>query len=164
VIEVSTTEQAGLFTTLDEANKVNPYTLAQRWADVASRPIRVPAEVAEAKGLEVRTLAHELDELATVASLAESMNRRVPISIHHAILAGGTVDQAAAAAGMTSAQAVARWREWSSGQRRLWARYPDLAAIVADEATHDRVEQILVNAARQRAAQADSHDDDADGM
>ncbi|MGK5677650.1 hypothetical protein [Actinoplanes sp. URMC 104] len=104
----------------------NPYSLAQRFGDVASRPPRVTREVAEAKGFEVRTVEHDLDELAVAASLAYHLQRMLPGMIHQALTGGATVDQLAEVTGFAPADITAAWLAHAERQRWLATQYPDM--------------------------------------
>ncbi|MGK5681680.1 hypothetical protein ACSNN8_21720 [Actinoplanes sp. URMC 104] len=104
----------------------NPYSLAQRFGDVASRPPRVTREVAEAKGFEVRTVEHDLDELAVAASLVYHLQHMLPGLIHLALTGGATVDQLAEVTGFDPADITAAWLTHAERQRWLATQYPDM--------------------------------------
>jgi hypothetical protein len=121
--------------TFAEAEKANAYELAQRWLDHDHFPVRIT----EAHGFRLRTVESELEELATMSALRSWLERWTPLQIHLALLAGGSIDQVAAAVGVTADEAAATWRAWDAGQRQLWQTFPDMARA----AEHDQVADIL---------------------
>jgi hypothetical protein len=121
--------------TFAEAEKVNAYELARRWGGSTRFPARLKGEESQAE--------RELEELAVMAALRRWLERWTPAQIHRALLAGASVDQVAAAAGMTPDDVAATWRAWDVGQRQLWQTYPDMDKT----AKHDQVEAMLRAAA-----------------
>jgi hypothetical protein len=124
--------------TFAEAEQLPPYELARLWGS-QPWPVRVSSEVATERGIPVRTVEHELQELAVMAALQSWLDRWEPLLIHRALSTGASVDQVAAAAGATPAEVATRWQEWSSGQRQLWLAYPDMDRT----AEHDQVAEKL---------------------
>lgn len=118
-----------LLATLADAERVNTFMLARRWADRTERPD--PA---------ARTVAGEVDELATMAALHKQIGRWLPLQIHRALLAGATVEQAAAAAGLTPLDLAQSWATWSINQRLLQEQMPDLPDHTAE---YDQVGAVL---------------------
>lgn len=144
----SSTEVAAmpdLLTTFAEAERVNPYTLARRWAEQTAGPPRVPAAVAAEHGIEARTLPHELDELATMAALQTWLLRWLPLQIHRVLLDGAGIEPTAAACGLPPAQLAAAWRQWSTRQRHLQRQMPGMQDRGAE---YDAVEAILRDGGR----------------
>jgi hypothetical protein len=68
------------------------------------------------------TAAEHLEMLA----LGEAMARhyRHPAQVHHAVIAGATWDQIAAATGASADQARQAYRAWAEGQHRLRSDFP----------------------------------------
>ena len=68
------------------------------------------------------TAAEHLELLA----LGEAMARhyRHPAQVHHAVIAGATWDQIAAATGASADQARQAYRAWAEGQHRLRSDFP----------------------------------------
>jgi hypothetical protein len=93
--------------TFRAAENLNPFDLAQLWADRAAWP------------MEDRTAYDELAELATMSALATWLVRWQPIAIHGAMLAGARPEAVAAALGSTVQAAYERWYEWASRQRGI---------------------------------------------
>jgi len=123
-----------LFTTYAEAEQFGAYRLATRWTAIRA------AE---------QTVATEVDELATMAALRTWLTRWLPMQVHRVLLLGGTVDQAAAAAGLTHEEITAAWRDWAAGQRRLQETLPDLPDRSEQ---YDAVELVLAAAEAARKA------------
>lgn len=117
-----------LFRTFDEAHHVDAYELARRWADTRRPGGDRPVE-------------YELDELATMAALADWLTRWLPIHIHQALLGGASLEDVATATGLGVGDVVHRWVKWSDGQRRLWARGGPGVRDRSDE--HDRVAALI---------------------
>ena len=71
-------------------------------------------------------------------ALGEIMARhyRHPAQVHHAVLAGATWEQIAAAAGGAPDQARQAYREWAEGQHRLRRDFPG-GTIGLDNAEYD---------------------------
>ena len=126
--------------TYASAKEANAYALARKWADQNDWPARLPREVAERAGLAVRELSHELDELATMAALRYWLDAWTPAQIHHALMAGATVDQVAAAIGTDRDDVTRRWHTWSDGQRRLERDLPNLTSHAAE---YDHIAALL---------------------
>lgn len=146
VTKLEEAAEQSLFSSFDEAERVNVYSLARRWADVSSKPIMIPAEVAVAEGIEVRGLEHEIDELATLAALAKRTTGWLPLAIHHVVLAGGTAQQVSNASGLSIQEAAGRWLKWAQGQRGLLADGGPLARLDArdkDLSQMDEVQALL---------------------
>lgn len=115
-------EKPELFTTFEQAHRVGAYDLARRWVDD-------PAH----------SLAHryrydpavQIDELATMAALADWLTRWLPTAIHRALLAGATVAQVAKAINMRPQQVTWTWECWSNRQLEHGLGKPDEHARVA---------------------------------
>ncbi len=101
-----------LFTTLEDAESMNAFELAERWADGQRWARRTTATGAD-------VIPYELDELVTMATLTNWLNRWLPIHVHAAILAGATIAEVTAATGVDVTRLAARWEIWVRGQRRL---------------------------------------------
>jgi hypothetical protein len=118
-------------TTFEAAEGENAFTLARMWADQPWPIMR-----------EQRDQGDELEELAVMAAVTKWLTAWLPAQIHHALLTGASVDQVAAAAGMTPADVAARWRTWSAGQRTYTA-----GVLTRDITTpHDQVAAVLAAA------------------
>lgn len=104
----------------------NPYALARRYGDRVSWPANLPREVAEAKGLQVRTAADDVEELAVAAGLAYHLSHSLANLINRALENGATVEQVSEAVGLEPAALGAYWLRWAEGQRWLVTQYPDL--------------------------------------
>lgn len=88
----------------------SPYELARRWSDRLRWPI-----VGHGTDVEV------LEELAVMSSLRTWLERWTPLMAHRAIMAGASVDEAAAAAGTDASGLADLWVPWAEMQRDLWA-------------------------------------------
>jgi hypothetical protein len=117
-------DQDQCLTTFAEAEDLGAHKLARRWLDLTGSP---------------RTPEKNLDELATMAALAGWLSRWLPTQIHRTLVDGASVEQAAAAVGMTPAQLADVWRQWDQGQRHLWRTYPDMDRT----GEHDQVAELL---------------------
>jgi hypothetical protein len=71
-------------------------------------------------GVQGRTAADELEELAVASALGDQLARSAALGMHRALLAGASPVQVAAARGVTIGQAAEQWRTWASGQRKRW--------------------------------------------
>jgi hypothetical protein len=91
--------------TFHAAEDLNPFDLAQLWAD------RIAWRIDE------RTQYDELAELAVMSALATWLRRWQPIAIHGAILAGARPEAVAGALGDTVEVTFDRWHEWALQQR-----------------------------------------------
>ena len=105
----------------------NPYTLARRYGDRVSWPACLPREVAEANGLQVRTAADDVEELAVAAGLAYHLSHSLANLANRALERGATVEQVAEAVGLEPAELGAYWLRWADGQRWMLTQCPDLA-------------------------------------
>ena len=94
-------------TTHAAAVELGAYPLARRWLD---RP-----NVGD-------TTTGALDHLAVMAGLRTWLTRWLPLQVHEAVQNGATLDQVAAATGMSVAEVRAHWQEWADGQRALYER------------------------------------------
>ncbi|MFP5372405.1 MAG: hypothetical protein ACLGI3_16880 [Actinomycetes bacterium] len=94
-------------TTHDAAVQLGAYPLARRW-------LERPRPDNNATGA--------LDHLAVMAGLRTWLTRWLPLQVHEAVQNGATLDQVAAATGMTVAEVRAHWQEWADGQRALYER------------------------------------------
>lgn len=110
--------------TYEQAHDVGAHALARRWLDDATEALDHRVDVAA-----------QLTEAATMAALAGWLHRWLPITIHHALLAGATPVQVAAATGLDVDAVAERWREWS--QRQL------IYVPGASVAEHRRVARII---------------------
>lgn len=81
-----------------------------------------------------------LEQAALESAIAARMAARAVVSMHRALLAGATLAQAAAAAGVTSAEAARRWRSWAEGQCEL-AR--QVRGLVVSERDYRRVAGVI---------------------
>lgn len=135
------------FRTFEDAELLGAYPLAQLWADPARLPVDVPAEAARRAGITVRTVEHDLDEVAVMAALASWLRRWLPISMHRALLRGASIEEVAAAAGVEFREATRMWREWSDGQRSLQREKPYLPDHTAE---YDQVDELIRSAAHDR--------------
>lgn len=104
------TRDEPLLATIGEARAVSTIALARRWADRAIL-----------RNLDAPDVAYEVDDLASMAALVEMLGRWIPLSVHKILCAGGSVEQAAAAAGCSAPEVAAKWRAWAAGQRQLRA-------------------------------------------
>jgi len=68
------------------------------------------------------TAAEHLELIALGGVMAR--HYRHPALVHHAVIAGATWDQVAAAAGTSADQARQAYREWAEGQHRLRSDFP----------------------------------------
>jgi hypothetical protein len=91
--------------TFNAADKLDPFELAQLWADRTAWPI------------DERTPYDELAELACMSALAKGLMRWQPLAIHGAMLAGARPEAVAGALGNSLQVAYERWHEWASRQR-----------------------------------------------
>ena len=87
--------------TFRAAQDLNPFELAELWADRIAWPV------------EKRTPYDELAELAVMSALARWLQRWQPIAIHSAMLAGARPEAVARALGNTLDVAFRRWHEWA---------------------------------------------------
>lgn len=122
-------------TTHDDAVKIGAYPLARRW-------LERPRPDTDATGV--------LEHLAVMAGLRTWLTRWLPLQVHEAVLNGATLDQVAAATGMSAAEVRSRWQTWADAQRDLYERdqasgrakplglsrpqYDAVLAVLADEA------------------------------
>lgn len=132
------------YRTFEEAELLGGYPLALLWSDPMRLPVDVPAEAAQKAGIPVRTMEHDLDEVAVMAALAAWLRRWLPISMHRALLRGASIEEVAAAAGVEFREATRMWREWSDGQRNLQREMPDRIA------EYNRVDELVHSAAHDR--------------
>ena len=93
--------------TFSAAEDLNPFDLAELWADRMAWPV------------DGRTPYDELAELAVMSALARWLQRWQPIAIHSAMLAGARPEAVAAALGDSVDVAHQRWHEWATRQRDL---------------------------------------------
>jgi hypothetical protein len=135
------------FRTFEEAELLGAYPLARLWSDTMRLPVDIPAETARKAGVAVRTVEHDLDEVAVMAALASWLRRWLPISMHRALLRGASIEEVAAASGVEFREATRMWREWSDGQRHLQREMPHLPDHTAE---HDRVDELIRSAAHDR--------------
>lgn len=91
--------------TFTAAEDLNPFELAELWADRMAWPV------------DGRTPYDELAELAVMSALARWLQRWLPIAIHSAMLAGARPESVACALGDTVDVAFERWHEWAVRQR-----------------------------------------------
>ena len=91
--------------TFTAAEDLNPFELAELWADRMAWPV------------DGRTPYDELAELAVMSALARWLQRWLPIAIHSAMLAGARPEAVACALGDTVDVAFERWHEWAVRQR-----------------------------------------------
>jgi hypothetical protein len=109
------------------------------WAAVdAYRAVMAEASVADLAG--TGRGAHYLRAMALESVIAERMQARVTVSIHHALAAGVGVSEIAEAVGMEPWQVARRWMSWAQGQRRLWA---ETGLLGMSEDDHARVLAVL---------------------
>lgn len=94
--------------TLEAAQKIGAFTLAEQWADRMSWPW---------PGRE--TARAQLAEMAHMSALAMWLRRWQPIHIHGALMAGARPEEVAAAFGDSLAETYRHWHGWASGQRTL---------------------------------------------
>jgi hypothetical protein len=104
--------------TFRAAEDVNPFELAELWANRTAWPVSE------------RTAYDELAELACMSALAKWLTRWQPIAIYSAVLAGARMEAIAAALGNSLQVAFDRWHEWASKQRDFVNNKP---AIAEDE-------------------------------
>jgi hypothetical protein len=93
--------------TFRAAEDLNPFELAELWADRGAWPV------------DERTPYDELAELAVVSALGRWLQRWQPIAIHSAMLAGARTDAIAGALGNSLDVAFQRWHDWAIRQRDL---------------------------------------------
>ena len=93
--------------TFRAAQDLNPFELAELWADRIAWPV------------EKRTPYDELAELAVMSALGTWLQRWQPIAIHSAMLAGARPEAVAGALGNSLDVAFHRWHEWAVQQRDL---------------------------------------------
>jgi hypothetical protein len=93
--------------TFTAAEDLNPFELAELWADRMAWPV------------DGRTPYDELAELAVMSALARWLQRWQPIAIHSAMLAGARPEAVAGALGDSIDVAYQRWHEWAIRQRDL---------------------------------------------
>src|SRR5580693_6883313 len=81
------------------------------------------------------------DEHLELLALGEVMARhcRHPALVHHAVVAGATWAQIAAAAGGDPDQARQAYREWAEGQHRLRSGFPGGTIGLGDEEYADAI-------------------------
>jgi len=91
--------------TFRAAEDLDPFELAQLWADRTAWPI------------DERTQYDELAELAVMSALATWLRRWQPVAIHGAILVGARPEAVTGALGGTLQVAFERWHEWAMVQR-----------------------------------------------
>ena len=91
--------------TFTAAEDLNPFELAELWADRMAWP------------LNERTQYDELAELAVMSALSQWLRRWQPIAIHSAMLAGARPDAVAGTLGESIDVAYQRWHEWATRQR-----------------------------------------------
>jgi hypothetical protein len=91
--------------TFTAAEDLNPFELAELWADRMAWPV------------DGRTPYDELAELAVMSALASWLRRWQPIAIHSAMLAGARPEAVAGALGDSVDVAYQRWNEWAIRQR-----------------------------------------------
>lgn len=73
------------------------------------------------------------DHLELLA-LGERLARyRHPVLVHHAVVAGATWQQIAAATGTSPDEARQAYREWAEGQRQLRRQFPDGTIGLGDD-------------------------------
>ena len=77
------------------------------------------------------TTSEHLELLALGEVIAR--HYRHPALVHHAVVAGATWEQIAAAAGTSADQARQAYGEWAEGQHRLRSDYPDGTIGLGDE-------------------------------
>lgn len=126
--------EADMFRTFDEAKQESAYNLARQWLDLTFR-------------FEDLSAASELDEVAVMAALASWLTRWLPIHIHRSLIAGASIEEVAAAAGIEFSEVTRRWREWSDGQRQLQLTNRGTVDL-SDE--YDRVSELIRRAAYDR--------------
>jgi hypothetical protein len=119
--------------TFTAAEDLNPFELAELWADRMAWPV------------DGRTPYDELAELAVMSALARWLQRWQPIAIHSAMLAGARPEAVAGALGDSIDMAYQRWHEWAIRQR-------DLIIGSRPGITHDEYEAVF-----QRFAAAGVH-------
>jgi hypothetical protein len=90
--------------TLNAAERLGAFELAQLWADRTAWPV------------DERTPYDELAELACMSALAKWLRRWQPVAIHGAMLAGARPEAVAGALGNSLQVAFDRWHEWASMQ------------------------------------------------
>jgi hypothetical protein len=93
--------------TFRAAEDLNPFDLAELWADRSAWPV------------DERTQYDELAELAVMYALAKWLQRWQPIAIHSAMRAGGRPEAVAGAFDNTLDVVFQRWHEWAIQQRDL---------------------------------------------
>ncbi len=91
--------------TFKAAEALNPFELAELWADRMAWPV------------DGRTPYDELAELAVMSALAKWLQCWQPIAIHSAMLAGARPYAVAGALGDSVAAAYQCWHEWATRQR-----------------------------------------------
>jgi hypothetical protein len=91
--------------TFTAAEDLNPFELAELWADRMAWPV------------DGRTPHDELAELAVMSALEAWLRRWQPIAIHSAMLAGARPEAVAGALGDSVDVAYQRWNEWAIRQR-----------------------------------------------
>jgi hypothetical protein len=96
--------------TFRAAENLDPFELAQLWADRTAWPI------------DERTQYDELSELAVMSALGKWLRRWQPIAIHSAMLAGARPEAVAGALGNSLQVAFDRWHEWALQQRDFIVR------------------------------------------
>ena len=93
--------------TFTAAEDLNPFELAELWADRIAWPV------------DGRTPYDELAELAVMSALARWLQHWQPIAIHSAMLAGARPEAVAGALGESIDVAYQLWHEWAIRQRDL---------------------------------------------
>jgi len=93
--------------TFRAAEDLNPFELAELWADRTAWPV------------DQRTPYDELAELAVMSALRTWLQRWQPIAIHSAMRAGARPEAVAGALGNSLDMAFQRWHEWAVQQRDL---------------------------------------------
>jgi hypothetical protein len=91
--------------TFRAAEDLNPFELAQLWADRGAWPV------------DERTPYDELAELAVMSALGTWLRRWQPIAIHSAMRAGARPEAVAVALGDSLDVAFQVWHEWAARQR-----------------------------------------------
>jgi hypothetical protein len=91
--------------TFTAAEDLNPFELAELWADRMAWPV------------DGRTPSDEQAEPAVMSALARWLQRWLPIAIHSAMLADARPEAVAGALGDSLDVAYQRWHEWAIRQR-----------------------------------------------
>jgi hypothetical protein len=93
--------------TFRAAEDLNPFELAELWADRGAWPV------------DDRTPYDELAELAVMSALGSWLRRWQPIAIHSAMRAGARPEAVAGALGNNLDVVFGCWHEWAVQQRDL---------------------------------------------